>query len=181
MIELNSNRLIIRQADNNDIEKIISFYSTNRDYLLDFEPKRDSLFYTPEFWGKRLVEEKNTGTIRFFILKINEPGKIIGTVSISGIIRGAFQAGYLGYALDENSQGKGYMTEALMRIIKFSFEELNLNRLMANCMISNEKSLKLLSNLGFELEGTAKEYLFINGKWEDHTLTSIVNPNWKNN
>ncbi|TND51068.1 30S ribosomal protein S5 alanine N-acetyltransferase, partial [Aeromonas dhakensis] len=34
----------------------------------------------------------------------------------------------------------------------------------------------LLERLGFEREGYAKEYLMINGRWEDHILTSRLNP-----
>jgi ribosomal-protein-alanine N-acetyltransferase len=170
--------LAIRQAENKDIPAIISFYANNCAFLKSYEPKRNDIFYTPEFWDDRLVEEKNSGTIRFFLFKNEEPDKIIGTISISGIIRGAFHAGYIGYALSENEQGSGFMTEALNCVIKFAFNELNLHRLMANCMTSNDRSIKLLSNLGFEGEGKAKKYLLINGNWEDHVLTSLVNKNW---
>ena len=34
----------------------------------------------------------------------------------------------------------------------------------------------LLERLGFEREGFAREYLMINGRWEDHILTSLINP-----
>jgi ribosomal-protein-alanine N-acetyltransferase len=178
MIQLQSKRLIIRQVENKDIPAIISFYSINSVFLKSYEPKRKDSFYTSEFWKNRLFEEKNSGTIRFFLFKNDEPDKIIGTVSISSIIRSAFHAGYIGYALSENEQGSGYMTEALNSVINFAFSELNLHRLMANCMASNDKSLKLLSNIGFEVEGKAKKYLLINGNWEDHVLTSLVNKNW---
>jgi ribosomal-protein-alanine N-acetyltransferase len=29
------------------------------------------------------------------------------------------------------------------------------------------------------VEGYARDYLLINGRWEDHVLTGIVNPDWK--
>jgi ribosomal-protein-alanine N-acetyltransferase len=47
---------------------------------------------------------------------------------------------------------------------------------MANYMPSNVRSASLLSRLGFEREGYARAYLFINGKWEDMVLTSLVAP-----
>jgi ribosomal-protein-alanine N-acetyltransferase len=46
---------------------------------------------------------------------------------------------------------------------------------MANYMPANERSGKLLSRLGFEREGLAKRYLYINGRWEDHVLTALLN------
>jgi len=34
----------------------------------------------------------------------------------------------------------------------------------------------VLRRCGFQVEGLAPAYLLINGKWEDHVLTSIINP-----
>jgi ribosomal-protein-alanine N-acetyltransferase len=50
---------------------------------------------------------------------------------------------------------------------------------MANYMPHNERSKNVLKRLGFVQEGYAKEYLLINGQWQDHILTSITNPQWK--
>lgn len=70
------------------------------------------------------------------------------------------------------------MTEALQIAIQYMFEEQNIHRIMANYMPSNMKSARVLQKLGFMIEGHAKEYLLINGKWEDHVLTSLTNPHW---
>ena len=85
----------------------------------------------------------------------------------------------MGYNLAEAQQGKGYMTEAVRVAIKYVFEELNLHRVMANYMPHNQRSGNLLKRLGFVVEGYAKEYLLINGRWEDHIQTSLINYNWK--
>ena len=70
------------------------------------------------------------------------------------------------------------MYEALETAIQYMFEQQNLHRIMANYMPSNEKSSALLKRLGFTIEGKAKKYLFINGCWEDHILTSLTNDQW---
>ena len=57
----------------------------------------------------------------------------------------------------------------------YMFEEENLHRIMPNYVPSNKRSEKLLTKLGFVREGLAKDYLFINGKWENHILTALVN------
>ena len=62
--------------------------------------------------------------------------------------------------------------------IQYMFEKQKIHRIMANYMPSNEKSARLLSKLGFTIEGCAKDYLLVNGKWEDHKLTSLVNQQW---
>jgi ribosomal-protein-alanine N-acetyltransferase len=71
------------------------------------------------------------------------------------------------------------MTEALRAAIDQIFEHCNLHRIMANYMPANIKSAQLLARLEFSIEGEAKQYLFINGKWEDHIMTSLINKNWK--
>jgi ribosomal-protein-alanine N-acetyltransferase len=47
---------------------------------------------------------------------------------------------------------------------------------MANYMPRNARSGDLLARLGFTVEGKASQYLQINGVWEDHVLTSRINP-----
>ncbi len=93
------------------------------------------------------------------------------------IVRGAAQFCYLGYSIDESKQGLGLMSEALRAAIGYVFSELRLHRIMANYMPTNERSGNLLKRLGFKVEGYARDYLYLNGKWQDHILTSLVNPN----
>ena len=68
------------------------------------------------------------------------------------------------------------MYEALNVAITYIFEQQRLHRIMANYIPGNERSGKLLAKLGFEIEGRAKQLLLINGQWEDHILTSLINP-----
>jgi [ribosomal protein S5]-alanine N-acetyltransferase len=94
----------------------------------------------------------------------------------SNIIRSVFQASHLGYKLAEHAQHHGYMTEAARAGIEFAFGILRLHRIMANYLPHNHRSGAVLNRLGFKSEGFAEAYLFINGKWQDHVLTSLVNP-----
>ena len=54
------------------------------------------------------------------------------------------------------------------------FLELKFNRIEAACIPRNIASKNLLINIGFEEEGYAKEFLRINGKWEDHLLFALT-------
>lgn len=64
---------------------------------------------------------------------------------------------------------------ALDALVAYAFGALGLHRVMANHLPDNERSAKLLARLGFEVEGLAKNYLFINGAWRDHVLTARTN------
>jgi len=48
----------------------------------------------------------------------------------------------------------------------------------ANARPENARSLRLLDRLGFEREGYARQYLFIDGAWRDHVLTALRAPDW---
>jgi ribosomal-protein-alanine N-acetyltransferase len=85
----------------------------------------------------------------------------------------------VGYSLAESKQGNGYMSEAVSLCVEYIFDELNFHRIVANYMPRNQRSGNLLKKLGFVVEGYARDYLLINGKWEDHILTSLINTHWQ--
>ena len=128
---------------------------------------------------KNIEEFKSDISLRLFLFKKDNPEVIIGTVNFNNFVRGVFKACYLGYSIAESEQDKGYMTEALKVAIKYVFEELHIHRIMANYMPRNERSGNLLKRLGFTIEVNARDYLMINGRWEDHILTSLTNHKWK--
>ena len=68
------------------------------------------------------------------------------------------------------------MAEALRATNAWAFGELRLHRIMANYRPENERSARVLERLGFVCEGIARNYLFIDGAWRDHVLTSLTSP-----
>jgi len=78
--------------------------------------------------------------------------------------------------VDREYGGSGVMMQLVRHVINYAFENLRLNRICANYMPANKRSGRLLEKLGFEKEGYAKRYLCINGQWEDHVLTALLNP-----
>ncbi len=105
-------------------------------------------------------------------------GEIVASVTLSNVVRGAFQACHLGYSVDAAHEGRGIAFEAVGAVVRFAFAELRLHRVMANYQPVNERSGKLLRRLGFTVEGYARDYLFIDGAWRDHVLTALSNPDW---
>lgn len=179
---LRTGDLEIRLAEEVDADDVAAYYVANRAHLTPWEPTRPAGFYTVGFWrlqAHRNHEDYNRGSaVRFFIFHRREPG-VVGYISFTNITRGAAHFCFLGYSLAEKRQGQGIMTRAIGEAVRWAFADLNLHRVMANHMPRNTRSAKLLARLGFEREGFAKEYLLINGRWEDHVMTALVNPNWQ--
>jgi ribosomal-protein-alanine N-acetyltransferase len=101
-------------------------------------------------------------------------GAIVGECAFTAFVRGPFQACYLGYRLDAAYVGQGLMQEALGAAIRYVLDTLELHRIMANYRPTNERSGNLLRRLGFVVEGYARDYLFLDGAWRDHVLTSLT-------
>jgi ribosomal-protein-alanine N-acetyltransferase len=99
----------------------------------------------------------------------------IGNLAFNNIVRGAFQSCHLGYQLDEREINQGFITEALQRAIAYAFEDLRLHRIEANVMPRNQRSRRVVEKLGFGEEGLARQYLKINGVWEDHIHYVLLN------
>ena len=103
---------------------------------------------------------------------------MVGAVSFADIVRGPYQGCKLGDGLAVASEGKGLMTEALECAIPYAFDALELHRITAGYMPHNRRSADVLRRLGFVVEGYARDYLKINGRWGNHILTALVNPSW---
>lgn len=178
---LETERLSLRVASVDDAKYLVRYYIENKEFLAPWEPLRSEEFYTAPFWRNMLKQARKDflngkGMRIVFCLKSSVPEPIIGVANFNNIIRGVFQACYLGYSIDYRYQGQGLMYEALCTAIDFAFEQLQLHRIMANYLPRNERSGRLLRRLGFVPEGYARDYLKIAGKWEDHILTALVHP-----
>ena len=70
----------------------------------------------------------------------------------------------IGYFLAENHWGKGIATEAVSTLVKFLFEEVDINRIQAEVMPANEISKKVLLKNGFIKEGLLRQAVLWSGK-----------------
>jgi ribosomal-protein-alanine N-acetyltransferase len=66
------------------------------------------------------------------------------------------------------------MTDALTGAVSFAFDSLRLHRVEAACLPGNDASRRLLQRVGFGEEGYARQYLKINGRWQDHLLFALL-------
>lgn len=179
VITLATQQLLLRSPALFDKERFEIFEMRNQTYWAPWESTLVfplSAIQRLQIWQKEITDNQ---AVRLFIFKKDQLDSIIGICHFTQIFRGSFQACYLGYKIDYAYEGKGLMYEALQTAIQYLFENLYLHRIMANYMPANIRSAKLLNRLGFVIEGYAKEYLFINHRWEDHVLTALINQNWE--
>lgn len=85
----------------------------------------------------------------------------------------------IGWCLDPAEGGRGYATEAVRELIRISFEELGLRRLIANAFAANEPSWRLMERVGMRREVyTVKESLHRSGEWMDGISYALLAEEW---
>lgn len=119
----------------------------------------------------------NTYSACFFVCRTNDD-KIVGSINLSQIFMGGFRSAYLGYHVGSRYASQRYMTEAIQLILRFAFQELQLNRIEANIQPGNVPSISLVRRAGFIQEGFSRKYLKIDGRWRDHERWAILAEDW---
>lgn len=95
-------------------------------------------------------------------------GSLVGQVTVSTIVRGAFNSGHVGYWVDRGHAGRGITPTALALVVDHCFGPVGLHRLEANVRPENVASRRVLEKLGFREEGMHQRYLAIDGFYRDH-------------
>jgi len=80
----------------------------------------------------------------------------------------------LSFWLAVESRGLGYMGEALAAVLRYAFQDLDLNRIYAYHMVRNPTSGRVLSRLGFEVEGILRQRVRKWGLFEDVVLQALL-------
>lgn len=160
--------------------RMVEYATANRDHHAPWSPLLPEEYFTEKYWRERFRSAREEflhgESLRLVLFRKQDVmGRVLGTCNFTNFIRGPFQACYLGYLLDKDAVGRGLMQEALRAAIRYAFDEMRLHRIMANYMPRNERSANVLRRLGFTVEGYARDYLQIAGRWEDHIMTALTN------
>jgi [ribosomal protein S5]-alanine N-acetyltransferase len=177
---IETERLLLTLPTEEAARRMLAFFEENREHLEKWSPAPPEGFYTENFWREHLIQaragfEQDQSMKLVLFERDRRSAPVVGVCNFSNFVRGPFQACYLGYSLDHRFEGRGLMSEALKAATLYAFETLRLHRIMANYIPVNERSGRLLRQLGFVVEGYAHDYLLINGRWRDHILTSLTN------
>jgi ribosomal-protein-alanine N-acetyltransferase len=165
--------VVLRPPQMTDFAPWAGLRETSRDFLTPWEPTWPADDLTRAAFRRRLkryAEDQRTDQAYAFFLFRREDEELIGGLTLANIRRGVAQAGSLGYWMGAPFVRRGYMTAAVLALVPFAFGTLRLHRLEAACIPTNGASIRLLEKTGFVREGYAREYLCINGMWQDHLL-----------
>jgi len=170
--------VVLRPPQMSDAAEWVALRAASRDFLVPWEPTWPADDLTRASFRRRIKrygEDQRCDLAYALFIFRKQDSALVGGLTLANIRRGCAQAGSLGYWMGLPYVRHGYMTAAVRAVIPFAFGTLRLHRLEAACIPTNTASIRLLENTGFVREGYAREYLCINGLWQDHLLFGCVN------
>ena len=165
--------VMLRAPQMADYAEWAALREASRNFLVPWEPTWPADDLTRGAFRRRLkryAEDLRTDQAYPFFIFRAEDDVLVGGLTLANIRRGVAQAGSLGYWIGARYARQGHMSAAVRALLPFAFGTLRLHRLEAACIPTNAASMQLLEKTGFQREGYARQYLCINGIWQDHVL-----------
>ena len=121
---------------------------------------------------ERNLERTATGEYTPFAIVLKDLQIFIGYTRLTA--EGDQRRAELAYWLGQSYWGKGYITEAAGRLVRFGFERLNLNRVFAFSFAENIASQRVMEKLGMTYEGTWRRDVMKNGQFKDVAFYGLL-------
>ena len=169
--------VVLRPPQMTDYSEWATLREQSRAFLTPWEPTWPADDLSRSAFRRRLrryAEDWRTDQGYAFLVVRSEDDAVVGGLTLANIRRGVAQAGSIGYWMALPYVRRGYMSAAVRAVVPFAFATLRLHRLEAACIPTNAASIRLLENSGFVREGYAREFLCIDGIWQDHLLYGRV-------
>lgn len=175
--DIRGERVYLRFPAMSDYAAWAELRALSRQHLAPWEPQwaRDEL--TRSSFRRRLrhaQREARDDLGYAYLVFAERPLILVGGLNIGNVRRGIAQTASIGYWIGAPYAGRGLMSDAVRAATQFAFATLKLNRLEAACLPSNVASARVLTKAGFKLEGRARRYLKIDGRWQDHDLYALL-------
>ena len=171
--EITTERLLLSQPVENDLQDFLIQINSSEEYSKNlFNIPFPFAVENAKIWLDHCNLGIESGSSLRFAIREKEVGKLIGIIGLH--IDEEHQKAELGYWLGKDFWGKGYLAEGLKAVIKYSFTELNLNKIAATHFLFNPNSGKVMQKAGMKLEGLQRQEYLQNGKFLDVNRYSIL-------
>ena len=162
-MELQSERLLLRKLSGQDVYDVFDIYS-DPEVMLYFD---DRYAFTELSEAEQMISGYN--------------GAIHDKTFQYGFAVSFWERIEIGYDLNRNFWGNGFMSEALSLIIDHAYNHSDVNRIEAYVETPNKASRSLLEKLGFRMEGILREHEMCRGNLIDIQILSLLRKEWKKN
>jgi ribosomal-protein-alanine N-acetyltransferase len=180
---LTGRRVVLRPLVPQDFAAWREVRIRNEDWLLPWEPRRPAGMADPArdrgaFDARCAARDRERAADHAYPFGLFVDQQLAGEVNINNVARGALQSATIGYWIDRQLAGNAYVAEAVVVLMRFAFEQLQLHRLEICIVPRNMNSRRVVEKLEIRCEGVAERFLEINGVWEDHLRFAITAEEW---
>jgi ribosomal-protein-alanine N-acetyltransferase len=152
-----------------------AYYTANHDFHSQWIPNVAERYFDDGFWEDKITERKRLASEgREVHLLMWHYDVLIGEIGITNIRQAPFYTAELNFSLDHQILRQALMLEALIPVIDQVSKKFNIHRFEARYVPRNERAGKTLRRVGFSVEGCCRGYAMVNGRWEDHILSSRI-------
>jgi ribosomal-protein-serine acetyltransferase len=168
-----SESILLELIDDHHAQPLLDLLNKNREHLKEWLPWVDSMRSVDDFHRYITMSKK----------KQDDKMELGFVILYNGIVAGRIGLHYfdhhnkicaVGYWLGMEFVGKGIITVACKRLCEYAFAELGFNRIEIKCGVGNDKSAAVPKRLGFTKEGVLKQAEWVNGKFIDLNLYSLL-------
>jgi ribosomal-protein-alanine N-acetyltransferase len=166
---LTSPRLTLRPLAESDFDEVHA-YSSNLEVVKFMQWGPNTEEQTRNFMKLCMAHqnEEPRHTYDFAVL-LKDSDDFLGSITLR-VMKDNAKFGEIGYVYNPRAWGQGYASEAAEAIIRFGFDELDMQKVSATCDPLNFGSARVLQKCGMQLEGYLRKHLFIKGVWRDTLL-----------
>jgi ribosomal-protein-alanine N-acetyltransferase len=180
---LHGRRVMLRPLELHDFAAWRDVRLANEDWLLPWEPIRPAGIADPTrdraaFESRCAARERERSSDYAYPFGLFVDQEFVGEVNINNVTRGALQGATIGYWIDRARAGHAYIAEAVVVVLQFAFEQLQLHRIEICIVPRNTNSRRVVEKLELRCEGLAERFLEIAGTWEDHLRFAITIEEW---
>ncbi len=175
--ELESDRLIYREVNSEDVEEIFKIYSDPEVAKYDWFRPINTIDDAMSIINRYKEEFKNKEEITWGVARKND-NKIIGYCNLGSFDDDSIRS-EIGYGFNRDEWNNGYATEAIKVLVEFGFEVMNFNRIEATVTLGNDASIRVLKKVNFVQEGIFRERTIMKGKFEDDVILAILKKDYK--
>ena len=171
-------RIRLRAIEREDLPRFVA-------WLNDPEVRRNMLLYQPlslaqeEEWFKGILERHPDEQPLVIEVSADSGWQAVGNVSFFNL-NAHDRSAEIGIFIGEKKfWDQGYGTESMRLMLQHGFEDLNLNRIYLRVYETNPRGMRAYEKAGFILEGRLRQDRFLDGKYIDVLLMSVVRSEWQ--
>lgn len=168
---LETTRLVLRKATKDDVSDIF-VYASDDDVTRYLRWGTHQTLTETENYVNGVLADYGTGRDGSWFIENKQNKNIIGNIHLMEI-NIPHRRAEVGFALSKEYWNRGIMTEALRKVLEYSFA-IGLNRVEGLCINDNRAAARVMEKAGMKKEGELREYLFQKGAFWDFCMYSIL-------